>query len=724
MKNTRIECLLLLGLTCWAQEPAKPPVISTTSQEVVLDLVVRDKKGKQVRDLDASSIEVTDNNEKQKILSFRLVDGNEALTKAGSTALDPLRQVRLVTLVFDRLDSEARRRCRQAALDLIKGDLGQNTYYAVVTIDQKLNALQEFTNDRDKLKTAIDLATSGAYTEFAPKSEAIKNQLQQILGPGDGRSVDQQAAEMAPSVTSGPQSGAAVGASATSARFAAIMLQMLRFEESMSREQSGRSTIYSLLAVVRNQYLLPGRKTVLYFSEGLQVPTSLAEEFQSVISAANRANVSVYPLDARGLVISGQNQGARDALSSAASTIKAQATSTNGDSVTAAQVEALDRVEQGLRANVQTALSELAEGTGGFLVANTNDLKGPLRRINEDVNTYYEVTYKPDIPNFDGSFRKIAVKSLVANVRIQARSGYFALPSTQSVSFSYEVPLLKALESKPLPRDIEFRAGAMRFKPGPELTQCTVMVEVPMKNIHFTEDKQKGTYKARVSLVALVKNSQGTVVRKFARDLPLSGATLTLAAVRSGNYIYTDHVELPPGRYTLESAILDQEGQKASARKSSFLVPQPGALAISSVSVVRRVDKPKPGAPMDLKEPDQSPFEFSGGKVTPTLNATLPGGKGSAVSIYFVIYPDAANSEKPQLTIEFIKDGQMVGSGSPPLPAPDNRGRIPYIATSSAESMPPGMYQIRARVRQGLMSVEDGTSFTVEEPSGVSAKAQ
>jgi VWFA-related protein len=675
---------------------------------VVLDLVVRDKKGKQVRDLDPASLDITDNGVKQKIVSFRLVDGKEALEKGATSALDPMRQVRLVTLVFERLDSESRKRARQASLDLIKGEIGQNTYYSVVTIDQKLNALQEFTNDPAKLRNAIEMATSGAFTEFAARSEAVKNQLQQTLGPADGRTTEQQIADMSNSSASGPAAGAAAAGPGVQARFAAIMLQMLSFEQSMSREQAGRSSIYSLLAIVRNQYVLPGRKTVIYFTEGLQVPPNLLSDFNSVISAANRANVSVYPIDARGLVTSSQNSG-RGMLAGAAALSRAQVTNVDGAAVTGDQAKGMDTLEQGLHANVQTNLNDLAEGTGGFLVANTNDLKNPLHRINEDVNSYYEVTYKPDFENFDGSFRKIAVKSSESNVKIQARSGYFALPPTQNVTFAYEVPLLKALEAKPLPRDVEFRSGTIRFRPNGETTQCTVVVEVPMKNITFTEDKLTGTYKARVSLAVLIKNPQGTVVRKFARDLPLAGQSMMLTGVKNGNYIYTDQFAVAPGRYTLEAAILDQEGNKASARKSSFFVPKAGALSMSSLSVIRRVET-------GLKTTDAAnPFEFKGGKVTPTLNTSLAGGKGASLSIYFVVYPDPKNAEKPKLTIEFLKDGQIVGSGSPELPAADESGRIPYLATSSAESMPPGMYEVKARVKQGAAVVEESRTFTVEQ---------
>src|SRR5260370_36812551 len=75
--------------------PAAPqsPTIKTNVDEVVLDLVVRDKKGKPVTDLKPEDLTVLDNDAKQTLTSFRLVRGAEAITPAGTaTALDPLRQ--------------------------------------------------------------------------------------------------------------------------------------------------------------------------------------------------------------------------------------------------------------------------------------------------------------------------------------------------------------------------------------------------------------------------------------------------------------------------------------------------------------------------------------------------------------------------------------------------------------------------------------------------------
>src|SRR6185312_8281828 len=108
-----------------AQERPQAPAASTPetviragSQEVLLDVIVRDKKGKPVRDLEAKDIQVFDEGTQQKITGFRLVNATDAAGResGGATGaprgLDPLRQLRLVSLVFERLDTDARRLAR------------------------------------------------------------------------------------------------------------------------------------------------------------------------------------------------------------------------------------------------------------------------------------------------------------------------------------------------------------------------------------------------------------------------------------------------------------------------------------------------------------------------------------------------------------------------------------------------------------------------------------
>src|SRR2546423_8144965 len=280
-----------------APQPVSEPVIRTGAQEVLLDLVVRDKKGKAVRDLSPSDLEVYDEGTLQKVTSFRLVTANDDMglgSGAERKQYDPMRQLRLVSLVFEGLDNESRRLTRQAALEFLKNPLEQNVYMAVFIIDQRLYVLQQFTNDRDLLRRAIDTATTRQYTEFSAQSAAIRKELDQVEQNFNTAGGGSQPGR-------GNPGGGGFGSGMASARMAQMTLNILRYEETLTSDQQSRSSIYSLMSIIREQAGLPGRKTLVYFSGGLTVSEALIQQFHSIIGAANRANVSVYGVDARGL---------------------------------------------------------------------------------------------------------------------------------------------------------------------------------------------------------------------------------------------------------------------------------------------------------------------------------------------------------------------------------------------------------------------------------------
>lgn len=659
---------------------AQTPAIQSTRQEVLLDVIVRDKKGKAVRDLGAADFQITDDGAAQKINSIRFV---ESETPTPGT-LDPLRQVRLVTLVFEGLGQDGRTLARQAALDLIKTDAAPNVYFGVFSVDHKLSVLQQYTADRERLKKAIERATGGTNSQFHDDSAAIASALQT-----QGSTSDPVALQ-----------------------FAQTTLSMLDYSQSMERTQQGRSSIFSLLSVMQEQMKLPGRKTVLYFSEGIQIPSNLTEQFHSMIGVANRANVSVYAIDARGLVTSRDTTQASQLLAQAAGQSRISTTAF-GTATTPEQVKAMDRASDSIRANAQNSLAELAESTGGFLVANTNDLRTQVHRIVEDINSYYEISYSPNIEKFDGSFRKIGVKMARTDLRVQARSGYFALPFIEGQSLlPYEMPMLTALNTNPLPRAIPYRAAGLHFGPG----ESSFVIDVPLDSVTFIKDtltfdkaESGKNYHTPLSVLALLKDSKGRVVKKFSQDVPYQGPVEKLESARLGHFIYKQHAQLPPGRYTLETAVLDREGSKVSARKSVFLAPAASqAISLSSVSMIRRIE-----AETTENDP-KDPFVFQGGKVTPTLTDSFKTGPGATLSLYFVVYPVAGASDAPELKLEFVKEGQVIAAGSPALGKADAQGRIPYVATSPIDQLKPGDYEVRVTVKQGAGAAQEHAFFSIQ----------
>jgi VWFA-related protein len=713
LKST-FSLLLLSFLTIPAspQAPAAPQdkaTIKTNVEEVLLDIVVRDKKGKPVYDVTPGDVTVTDNGVKQHLTSFRLVQGIEAVSGEGAhTALDPLHQVRLVTLAFQAMGGgDQRQLARRAAIDLIKGELATNAFYSVVEIDTHLNLLQPFTRDRDALQKAIEKATSGAdATQFNAESDRAKSQLQQRLQQMTGQPDVAQALRTLDSSPAPPPGSPALGSAAVDAKMIEIMLDMTKYDVVMT--DGTRLLLAALQSLVNGLSGLPGRKSVIYFTWGLVVPPNLDEQFKNLTSMANRANVTFYTIDTNGVTTWSQNGQAASQLAQAAR--DSQANMQKSGNVSMGMIKASDNAEMSMRANGRNELLNLADGTGGFMVADSNDLRTPVRKINEEIASYYEVSYNPAIQNFDGSFRRVKVEVNRKDVAVQARNGYFALPAELRSSglMPFEPPLLKALADGATVHDVAFRARLLRFQTMPQGISTAIVVEVPVENLEFQPDQPKHM-NARVSMLALVKNENGSVMQKFTRDVPIQATEENLGSIKQGNFVYKDVLTLPPGKYTLEAAIMDRVNNKIGTVRSDFQAAPPKSLSISDVSLVRSY---APGA-KDLDPND--PFQYQGGRVTPTLTTTIRAGKGATLSMFFVVYPEPGNTAKPSVELEYVKDGQVIGKGGLELPAADAKGRIPYIMSSSAEALPAGEYVIRATAKQGTATAEDQATFKVEK---------
>ena len=242
---------------------------------------------------------------------------------------------------------------------------------------------------------------------------------------------------------------------------------------------------------------------------------------------------------------------------------------------------------------------------------------------------------------------------------------------------------------------IVFRAEAKWFG-----TKTSLVVDVPIENVALASDEAAGSFRMHVSVLGLFKDADGAIVQKVTRDVPAKGKLENLKATRAGHFIFTQHVELPPGRYTLETAVFDRESLKIGTRKQAVIVPSAAAgLSLSSLSLVRKV-----GA---VETPDrESPYEFAGTKVTPELNVTIKGGPGGSLGVYMVVY--GHQRDRPAtLTIDFLQDGKLVARSEPAIPEAVADGRIPVLAQLPIEALKPGAYEVHAKVFQGGRGAEE-----------------
>src|SRR5438105_6637929 len=293
---------------------ATSPTVRSTANEVVLDMVFRDKKGRTIHDIRPEEIHVLEDGVEQKVTSFHLVEGKSAELSgapktpadSGSLSLDPMREVRLVTLVFEGLDQEGKRFFRQALKDILDMAPEPNLYFSILTIDQKLHCIQPFTADHSALLKSVDRSSMWSFIQYQNQSTEIKAELQQILSQGEPQ-LPGAAGNSSPGGPSPSQIQSVVNW-----RMAKIQYDMLQAADAADRAYNARATIDALLALVRAQAELPGRKVILYFNPWMLIPEVVKEQYANLISTANRANVSFYTVDPKGLVTWDQEGAGRE----------------------------------------------------------------------------------------------------------------------------------------------------------------------------------------------------------------------------------------------------------------------------------------------------------------------------------------------------------------------------------------------------------------------------
>ena len=150
-------------------------------------------------------------------------------------------------------------------------------------------------------------------------------------------------------------------------------------------------------------------------------------------------------------------------------------------------------------------------------------------------------------------------------------------------------------------------------------------------------------------------------------------------------------------------------GSKTGVQRSEFVVePKGKGVGISSLVEVRSYTPNVKGL-----DPDE-PFQFQGGSITPTLNTSVAQAPDAALRLFFVVYKDVANAAQPTVEIEFLQNGKSLTKVPMALPAADSQGRIPYVMTIPAASIPPGSYEVHATARQSDSVAETKTVVKIE----------
>lgn len=710
--KTTLAVLLTAGGLLPAQEP---PAFRSDTQVVLLDLVARDRKGKTVADLRPDEVQIFEDGTRCEIESFRLVRApgkdEPAPPKAAPSpetpgsapeATTPSR-ANLVVLVFDVLPVATAPLARQGALDLLAKEFPANTWFAVFKVDRGMRQLQAFTSDPARLASAVDFATTGDDARRAP-----------------GPATSLQTVSSVPATTT-PAAGPTRPDTPPNPDLAGIGGAVQGYLGELGDRVQAFDSLYGLLAIARSLEPVRGRKSIVYFAEAREFPTSVSVAYDTTIGEANRANVTIHTVDTRGL--SARRVGGRSAFDEVIGSFSAsggtRAADTDGRVVIPKAGDTMNvMADYGLTNPLQGSfLERVANDTGGLAIADTNDLGLGLGRVVEELGQYYEVVYAPPNPVPDGRFRRIEAKVSRPGVRVRTRAGYFATPATARGLLAYEMPLLAALGAKTPSHDFGHHASVLHFGVKGREREAVFLAQVPLSDVRFTADEARGVYRAHLTLLGLVKDEAGRPVARITHDWPIEGPLAEKDRVRRASTVFRRAMTLPSGRYTLETALQDRETGALSVERSGFTIAEapPGGLALGSLSIVRRAEAGGAGATDD-------PLQVAGVVIHPELGPPQLTRSMPEIPLFLPVYPSLA-ATSPDIHIELLRDGQPMAQARPPLPAPEPDGRIAGIFGLPSKPLAPGRYEIVATVRQGDASAEERAAFEVRDATGAPVAA-
>jgi len=641
------------------KEPRKSPdeqdVIKVTSNLVSVDVLVKDKKGKAVTDLKAEDFTVSENGVPQKIEFFdsTLTSASGAGKPANvivSTQPQPPTPTDLprniIALVLDGQSTELAnlKHVREGIVKYIRERTSDSDSVALFSISGGLQLLQPFTQDKARLIAAVekayDSSTVSKTSEARELSENISSTRDRISGG---------TTEPIPAT---PEAGAAGSAAAQTMIAQRVLEQYIQLRSALSAQQT-RPVLAALAAISEGLRPIPGKKTLVMFSQGFVAPETLDWQVQSTIDLANRANVAIYIIDSSGLT-GGTPQSGAFVPSSPLSGISAATSQENR--IRAGAGESVFDVSRQEGLNRQRDLLYRISGdTGGQLIKNTNDIAGGLERIDAEIRSRYTLAYRSTDSNFDGSFRKVKIEVRRPNTNVVARPGYYAIPSSQIVPFSPDEKKLLAnfttMSAQPtLPLSLELDS----FRSGEGYYIVPLSFEIPPGAVQF--DRKGDKQRLQLEVLAVVRNEgEDKILSRLGGNFDVALTAQQYESIMNDKIFYRQDMQLEAGNYTVDLIVRDQLSGKVAAKREKLVLPVAGSEFWTTEAVLSRHAQP-------LKQTAGSGDVLSEDNVQIRPSPSREFHPTDNLIIFFKLYKAAVAREtgKPlvRVTVTLMKEGK------------------------------------------------------------------
>ena len=702
------------GQAAPAQKAADRPRFGTSTAAVLVDVVVRDKKGLPVTGLTASDFDVFEDGVRQKLIACDAVgqaSDSEAAPRLGSApsastapAPDavPAKQdtpavgQTVVALVFDWLSEQPRAEAWKAARTLVD-DMKPGDYAGVFSIDRALHRLVPFTRDTAALSAGFQRALERPRQASGRQPGVLANAF--VTRPEVSPTAGADTSNVPSSAQSTPSPGGqAAGSSNANADFAAFLQEIDDFDRYADKETQASSASDALRGLVQMLAPIPGRKTVVLFSEGLSVTNATAERWQRLEDEANRHNVSFYTFDAVGLRVQSQQAEMGRVIGPEGGSSFSRGLYGDG----------MERRTEALLGGPTHGLAELALATGGQYISNSNNLSGAFASVNQDRRSYYMLSYSSTNAALDGSFRSISVKVHRPGVTIRARRGYVASPSIERLDHrEYEGAAVAALTETPQPASFPFRLQAFSTPMPGQPGLVALVASLEGSALTFSQDTTTSRYSGEATILTRVKSPSGEVLSTRSQHYELSGDLGQQAKAQDGRILYFAAPNLPPGAHTVEWVVRDDEGKRASVARSVVEVPAAPRPVVGDLIVVAHSER----APKD-DAAARNPLAWKGLLLYPGFGEPFSRSKQRDVSfaLPMVVEPRAA-ALTAQLRL--MAGNHLVADLPFALGQPAKSGRLVALGHLPIGDLPPGSYELQVTVADGNRREIRSAEFSV-----------
>jgi VWFA-related protein len=587
---------------------APSTVLHANTNLVLVDVVVTDHD-KPVRTLDRSRFHVFEDGHEQTIASF---DEHRAPAATSPGVMPTMKRAMLppntytnipeypesgsvTVLLLDSLNTQFTDQMfvRKKMIGYL-GKIKPGTSLAIFGLASHLQMITGFSTDLAALTTALKSSKA------APGQSAMIDPDNTVQDVG----ISPPSQGMATSGSTGSASGSGSGVSnaqpANGPMSALAAVQEFQAQIAAGLiDQRERITLDAMQQLARYLSAIPGRKNVIWFSgsfpsvippdpslglQAFRVTTGYDDDIRETTKLLSDARVSIYPIDARGLMVSSGY--------SAANNPKVDNTYTPGSapSLAADMNKERDETER-----EQGTMLQIAQETGGKAFIDTNDFGDAVSKVIEDGSTYYTIGYVPSRKTFDGQFHTFKVRLDGAGYKLAYRRGYFAdSPGKPSPLHPGETtPIVAAsTHGAPLATQISFVARVLPAN-DPQL-QGAALTKGPMGNLATTVKgpvhryvadlvldlhglvfltTADGSHIAHLELALVAYDADGTCVNYLEHSFQLTLTAARFAGLMTTGVPIRAELDLPQGEGTLRIAIHDLAAHRTGSLEVPVQVP-------------------------------------------------------------------------------------------------------------------------------------------------------